>query len=93
MSMLPEIVKNLGPEGALLALAIILAGGGAVTYFFWKYTMETQKQYVELVQQALRIAGKQAREQHEAYERGRAAEREAHQDRTPPEGIRAHRED
>lgn len=92
MSMIPELAKSLGPDGILIALVIVLAGGGFVTYLFWKYTSQTQKQYVDLVQQALRDAGKRAREQHEAYERGRAAERESREERTPPEGIRIHKD-
>lgn len=92
MSMIPEIAKTLGPEGLLAALLIMIAGGGFVTYIFWKYTTETQKQYIELVQQALRDAKTRAREQHDAYERGRAAERTFQEDKTPPEGIRVHKD-
>jgi hypothetical protein len=98
--MLPELVKNFGAEGALIALALILAGGGVVTYYFWRYTTEIQRQYHALVQQTLQdqradaktLAREIKKSYQEGYLTGREHERQAAEERTPPENTRWQKE-
>lgn len=100
MSLLPELIKNLGPEGVLIALTVILAGGGIMTYFLWRFTTEILRMYRDLSQQALqnqrtdaRQLAKEIKQSYEAgYQSARQHEREDAEDRTPTGGTRITKE-
>lgn len=77
MSILPELVKSLGTEGAIVVVGVFLLGGGAWSYYFMRLVLELWKQYtksVELMRQEQHIDSEQMRKEQRADAKAYARE-------------------
>lgn len=83
MSMIPELVKNLGPEAFLIGIGILVVSGVSIAWIFSQFALK-------LVEKMMRDAGRQANARQDAYEHGRrdAEDSSTRKTRTPSEGTR-----
>lgn len=88
LAMLPKLVETLGPDGTLIAVTLFLLMGGVATFMIWWVLRRILAQYIALTRLVVEEKHSLRRDLLLAYKSGRNDEREAEEERTPPEGIK-----